>query len=258
MIKLVISEFRKLKRYSVVIAGIVMMTLSSLMAIVYTTATDGTVWTYPKFLDAILVKNCTMFFPATIALIAGYLITRESSDDTLKNLLTVPISYRRLIAGKLIALLLLTVLFSLESALLGSLLSTLLGLPGMTALTLLEWTGRIIAANVLIYIATMPIIILTGCSENMFLAGVAIAFIYGFLGSFEGNLLNFYPIKACLILTDPTCGEGYEYVYTPGTSLLVLGGVLIVSMLLLACKSAPHAAPQKGAKSKKSAPVKGW
>ena len=33
------------------------------------------------------------------------------------------------------------------------------------------------------------------------------------LGTFEGTLLNYYPIKASMILVDPTCGAEYGYTY---------------------------------------------
>ena len=36
-----------------------------------------------------------------IALITGYIISREGTDDTLKNILTVPLSFPALLAGKL-------------------------------------------------------------------------------------------------------------------------------------------------------------
>ena len=37
-----------------------------------------------------------MFFPMIIALIGGYMINREYTDDTLKNLQVIPISFPKL------------------------------------------------------------------------------------------------------------------------------------------------------------------
>ena len=59
------------------------------------------------------LSNCTLFFPIIIALIAGYIITREYTDDTMKNISTIPIPYKQLLSGKLLVLLLLTIIFSL-------------------------------------------------------------------------------------------------------------------------------------------------
>ena len=37
-------------------------------------------------MQQVMISNCTLFFPIIIALIAGYIITREYTDDTMKNI----------------------------------------------------------------------------------------------------------------------------------------------------------------------------
>ena len=106
------SEFLKLKRYYVVKAGIIMTVLSPLLTLFYSTANDGQTWTFDYFMQQVMISNCTLFFPIIITLIAGYIITREYTDDTMKNISTIPISYRQLLSGKLVVLLLLTICFS--------------------------------------------------------------------------------------------------------------------------------------------------
>ena len=107
------TEFLKLKRYSVIKAGIIMTTLSPLLSLFYSTANGGPTWTFDYFMQQVMISNCTLFFPIIIALIAGYIITREYTDDTMKNILTIPIPYKQLLSGKLLILLLLTISFSL-------------------------------------------------------------------------------------------------------------------------------------------------
>ena len=85
------TEFLKLKRYSVIKAGIIMTTLSPLLSLFYSTANGGPTWTFDYFMQQVMISNCTLFFPIIIALIAGYIITREYTDDTMKNILTIPI-----------------------------------------------------------------------------------------------------------------------------------------------------------------------
>ena len=106
------TEFLKLKRYSVIKAGIIMTTLSPLLSLFYSTANGGPTWTFDYFMQQVMISNCTLFFPIIIALIAGYIITREYTDDTMKNILTIPIPYKQLLSGKLLILLLLTISFS--------------------------------------------------------------------------------------------------------------------------------------------------
>lgn len=71
------TEFLKLKRYSVIKAGIIMTVLSPLLSLFYSTANDGQTWTFDYFMQQVMISNCTLFFPIIIALIAGYIITRE-------------------------------------------------------------------------------------------------------------------------------------------------------------------------------------
>ena len=72
--------------------------LSTLFA---STALDGTVWTFPHLVERVIQNNTTTIFPMCITLIAGYIIAREKSDDTLKSIMTIPVSYPALIGGKL-------------------------------------------------------------------------------------------------------------------------------------------------------------
>ena len=73
------TEFLKLKRYSVIKAGIIMATLSPLLSLFYSTANGGQTWTFDYFMQQVMISNCTLFFPIIIALIAGYIITRAVS-----------------------------------------------------------------------------------------------------------------------------------------------------------------------------------
>ena len=96
------TEFLKLKRYSVIKAGIIMATLSPLLSLFYSTANGGQTWTFDYFMQQVMISNCTLFFPIIIALIAGYIITREYTDDTMKNISTIATVYKGNIIKNLI------------------------------------------------------------------------------------------------------------------------------------------------------------
>ena len=96
------TEFLKLKRYSVIKAGIIMATLSPLLSLFYSTANGGQTWTFDYFMQQVMISNCTLFFPIIIALIAGYIITREYTDDTMKNISTIATVYKGNIRKNLI------------------------------------------------------------------------------------------------------------------------------------------------------------
>ena len=96
------TEFLKLKRYSVIKAGIIMTVLSPLLSLFYSTANSGQTWTFDYFMQQVMISNCTLFFPIIIALIAGYIITREYTDDTMKNISTIATVYKGNIIKNLI------------------------------------------------------------------------------------------------------------------------------------------------------------
>ncbi len=127
--KIIKTEFLKLKRYSVIKAGIIMTVLSPLLSLFYSTANGGQTWTFDYFMQQVMISNCTLFFPIIIALIAGYIITREYTDDTMKNISTIPISYKQLLSGKLLVLLLLTICFSFIGCVLALVINVIAGFP---------------------------------------------------------------------------------------------------------------------------------
>lgn len=230
------TEFLKLKRYSVIKAGIIMATLSPLLSLFYSTANGGQTWTFDYFMQQVMISNCTLFFPIIIALIAGYIITREYTDDTMKNISTIPIPYKQLLSGKLLVLLLLTICFSLIGCVLALVINVIAGFPGVHFGNLLNMFIRVTGANIGIYISVLPIILLFCCSANNFLGGVALAFVYGYFGTFEGTLLNYYPIKASMILVDPTCGAEYGYTYHIFPAFIIMVLTFLISVIILANK----------------------
>ena len=228
------TEFLKLKRYSVIKAGIIMTTLSPLLSLFYSTANGGPTWTFDYFMQQVMISNCTLFFPIIIALIAGYIITREYTDDTMKNILTIPI-------GCVIALV----------------INIIVGFPGVHFGNLLNMFIRVTGANIGIYISVLPIILIFCCSANNFLGGVALAFVYGYFGTFEGTLLNYYPIKASMILVDPTCGAEYGYTYHIFPAFITIVLTFLISMIILANKKKEPGTLTVG-KKKKAVRKKGW
>lgn len=102
MVTIIKTEFMKLKRYFIVWIGVSLMLLTVLLTLFTTMADDGMVWDYQFLFEQVVKHFVTMIFPMCITLISGYMISREYTDDTLKNIETLPISFRKLLAGKLI------------------------------------------------------------------------------------------------------------------------------------------------------------
>lgn len=200
MSALIRTELWKLKRYSVIWIGIAATLSVVLLTRFMATAADGVVHTFANFSDSVIWNNITLIYPAAITLITGYMVERERTDDTMKNILPVPVSFRRLLVGKLLASGLLAVFLAVIEFLFTMGVCVISGYPGLTAggaaKSLIQMTGM----NLCVYIAVLPVIAFTGQRAGTFMAGVAFAFFYGFIGAFASGhgLTSIYPITAGL------------------------------------------------------------
>ena len=201
MFRIMKTEIWKLKRYHMIWAGVLLMLLSVLLTVFSTTASDDTVWTFPFFAEQVIKNNVTMIFPMCIALLAGYIIAREGKDDTLKNIVTIPVSYRNLLCGKLLACALLSLFLGLVSAVFTIIANLLMGFPGLSAISVLQAFTQIILNCLFLYIAVMPVIAATARVANGHLIGTIVAFFYGYSGMFaaaDRTVASLYPVTASL------------------------------------------------------------
>lgn len=191
MVRIVKTEFYKLKRYHILWAGVALMLLSVLLTLFTSMANDGSVWDFAYLTEQVIKNNMSMIFPMCISLIAGYMISREQTDDTLKNILTVPISFKKLLTGKLIVCGVLSIIFGLICSLFTIIAEMIVGFPGFEISLALKAALQITAVNFFLYLAVLPIIALTCRRAGGFLVGVIIAFVYGYGGMFAAGNMTF-------------------------------------------------------------------
>lgn len=259
MLRIVKTELWKLKRYHMIWAGVFLMLLSVLLTIFSSTALDGTVWTFSFFTEQVIKNNVTMIFPMCIALIAGYIIAREGNDDTLKSILTIPVSYNSLLWGKLLVCALLSLFFGLVSAAFTVIADLMMGFPGISVPSVLQTFIQIILNCLFLYIAVMPVIAFAARIPNGHMIGTIIAFVYGYGGMFasgDAALANIYPVTASLGLIS------YRS-YDPAVHWNVF--ICLLSMIAALAVSAVFIAAAKGKvpvkktkKHKKEITKKGW
>lgn len=228
----IITEIMKIKRYYIVKAGIVMSALSVFLSYFYSTASTAEGWDFGYYTHQVISSNCSYFFPIIIVLTATFIIGREVTDDTLKSILVLPLSYKKLFKAKMVIVFILTSFYSICNLIFIVISNIFLGFLGMDIKTIMIGGWQILLCNWLVYIALLPIIILN-TSFNGNLVGVAISFLYGYFGTFEGRLLNWFPIKAAMIIGDPLCGVEYEELsYQVWPAVLILTLCLIISAIL--------------------------
>ncbi|EME3522449.1 ABC transporter permease [Enterococcus faecium] len=205
MFQLIITEFIKLKRQSIIWIGIIAVFISAILAAFQSNSNEGDV-TYEVFYNNVIWNNFSLAFPFMIVLIGGYLINREYTDQTLKTMLTVPVSFRKMLIGKMIVIGILSLLFGIASFIISILLSMIFGFGGFSAPILFKALYQITAIGFFNYLAVLPIIAYFSRKKDSFFAGVGLAFFYGFCGIFAAgrNLNDVYPITSGLGLTQYT------------------------------------------------------
>lgn len=222
-------------------------------------ANDGSVWDFAYLTEQVIKNNMSMIFPMCISLIAGYMISREQTDDTLKNILTVPVSFKRLLTGKLIVCGVLSVVFGLICSLFTVIAELIVGFPGFHFSLILQAVLQITAVNFFLYLAVLPIIIITSRKSSSFLIGVIVAFVYGYGGMFAaGNmtLANIYPITASLGMIHYRSYDAAVR-WNTVTCMVSLVIVVAISAVLILCMKEKEPKQVKK-KAKKAAPKKGW
>lgn len=259
MVRIIKTEFYKLKRYHILWAGVALMLLSVLLTLFTSMANDGSVWDFAYLTEQVIKNNMSMIFPMCISLIAGYMISREQTDDTLKNILTVPVSFKRLLTGKLIVCGVLSVVFGLICSLFTVIAELIVGFPGFHFSLILQAVLQITAVNFFLYLAVLPIIIITSRKSSSFLIGVIVAFVYGYGGMFAaGNmtLANIYPITASLGMIHYRSYDAAVR-WNTVTCMVSLAIVVAISAVLILCMKEKEPKQVKK-KAKKAAPKKGW
>ena len=259
MVRIIKTEFYKLKRYHILWAGVALMLLSVLLTLFTSMANDGSVWDFAYLTEQVIKNNMSMIFPMCISLIAGYMISREQTDDTLKNILTVPVSFKRLLTGKLIVCGVLSIVFGLICSLFTVIAELIVGFPGFHFSLILQAVLQITAVNFFLYLAVLPIIIITSRKSGSFLIGVIVAFVYGYGGMFAaGNmtLANIYPITASLGMIHYRSYDAAVR-WNTVTCTVSLAIVVAISVVLILCMKEKEPKQVKK-KVKKAAPKKGW
>lgn len=236
MTRLIQSELLKLKRYSVIWIGIATMLSVVLLTCFMEIGTPG-VPTFSSFSDNVIWNNFSLIFPATITLIAGYIIERERTDDTLKNLTAIPVSFRRLLVGKLLVCGMITIFLAIVEFMFTVIISLIIRYGGLNLFSMAKTLLQMIGMNCFVFIAVLPIIVFTGQRAGAFMPGVAFAFFYGFIGTFASghDLTCIYPVTIGLGFINYQNGNDtgiYNILLCSAVLLAVI--VITTTMLILA------------------------
>lgn len=160
---------------------------------------------------------------------------------TMKNLLTVPVSYLKLLVGKLIITVFLSLLFGIYSVVITVLTGSIAGLDGLSAAVLLRQGVQVIVAAFNTSLVCMPMILIFGQMRGAYLGGSLLTFFLGYCILFfkRGFLLSAYPFSAALVLAGFDM-RAYNGAMQDPSVLLALAGMAAVLVLTVAILLLSH------------------
>ena len=230
---LIKTEFVKLRRCNILWVGIITLLCAPLLSILQQQSLNDPVdnYGYVNLVNGTIWNNMSFFLPVTLMLLGGYMISREYTDDTLKEIFIIPLSYSKLMAGKIGALLILSVFYSFYSFVLTTGLSILFYPIGLTGIAIIKALLQICGMGLCICISIMPFICWSGYEKNRFWVGTVLVFVYGILGiPLAGHgFQDYYPISAGLSII--------QYSGDTGSAISnihpVIAGITLLATLVL-------------------------
>ena len=103
-----------------------------------------------------------------ITLITGYIISREYTDDTLKNIITIPVSFQKILAGKLIISGILSVFLGAVCFAFTVVANFIMGYGGFSISAAFTGLLQMSLLGLLLYLTMLPIIVLTSRKKEQF------------------------------------------------------------------------------------------
>lgn len=134
-------------------------------------------------------------------MIGSWLIDRESTHDTLKNIMTIPVSMPKMLGAKLFWVGIFAVLLGIYSVGVTLITGLTVGLSGLTVEVFFHGGTQIVLAALTTYLVCMPLILIFGQIRGAYLGGSILAFFLGYsMLFFKGGILaSIYPFSAALI-----------------------------------------------------------
>lgn len=201
MLSIIKTEFYKLKRNKILLSGVVLMFLTIVLTLFTSMAEDGSYWDYRHYIEQVIKNNTFTVFPMCISLITGDFIIREYKNDTLKNILVVPVSQKKLIVAKIFVGLIISIFLGIILYAFTILGQFIMRFPDFSVTSSIRGCINIIILSIFLYISVLPIIVIAGKFSNGNMLAAIISLIYSYGGIFvAGNmrLANIYPITASL------------------------------------------------------------
>ena len=254
------SELLKLRRCQILLVGLVALALCPLVQygsqLIMEAEYRNPNYDFSALFENVVWGNTQIFLPISLVMIGGWLIDRESTHDTLKNIMTIPVSMPKMLGAKLLLVGMLAVLLGIYSVGITLITGLTVGLSGLTAEVFFHGGTQIVLAALTTYLVCMPLILIFGQIRGAYLGGSILAFFLGYsMLFFKGGIFaSIYPFSAALILVGFDMSEYAGTTTSSNLLLAVIGvGIMVLWTVLLLLMSSN----KKEMKSRKQANAKG-
>lgn len=202
ILRATVIEIKKLKRLKINIVGLLCAILSVIISCFQMLVMSNTDRQFSLLAEGTIWNNVTLLMPFTIALVGGYYINREFVEDTQKNILMIPIEWRKIINAKITLLFLFGVLLGITEWILCIVASVICGCKGIDLEIMFGSLVVMIIVHICIVIAVLPIILIASSKKGTYVWGALLSMILGVLAVFinNGKGVNFYPLTAGLVI----------------------------------------------------------
>ena len=171
------SELLKLRRCQILLVGLVALALCPLVQygsqLIVEAEYRNPNYDFSALFENVVWGNTQIFLPISLVMIGGWLIDRESTHDTLKNIMTIPVSIPKMLGAKLLLVGMLAVLLGIYSVGITLITGLTVGLSGLTAEVFFHGGTQIVLAALTTYLACMPLILIVSAFSAFVASGGA-------------------------------------------------------------------------------------
>lgn len=209
MLKLLRCECIKLKRSKVLLIGLLGTLIVPLFVYVkavagYLSNSDNVISVFSLY-DSAIMFLMLLFAPMVLTIIGAWIISREYTDGTLKNIFVIPVSQAAFLCGKLLFIAIMTFLFMLvswfEILILALLCNCFIPVTQLTISSFLFFFIRMLWGGILLCVMQTPFIYLTIRVKGFVAPLIAIAAICLINVVLSNSpIAGFYPWSASYLL----------------------------------------------------------
>ncbi len=173
MHKLILFEFKKFKRKKIILFGILVAVIFPLFNAVLLSDSN-----FASIQSGVREDNAFLLLMPLLIILAADLFFIELDNDTLKNLLSIPVSKNKLVLVKLSVLLIFSIAFQLTGFAVSTIIAVVQNIPLQSFAFQFSLTA---SSGILMWAAALPCVVLVVWFNKSYILSVIIVFFYTLL-----------------------------------------------------------------------------